>query len=1136
MDRQFVHLHLHTEYSLLDGVGKIDEYINRAKELNMTAIAITDHGNMFGAIEFYTKALKHGIKPIIGMEAYISQFAMTEKKGNNFHLTLLAMNKKGYKNLLKLTSLSYRDGFYYKPRIDKELLKIHSEGLIALSGCMAGEIPHYLMSNDTEQAEKSLKEYLDIFGENFYIELQDNGIEEQAETNEKLYELAKKFEIEVVATNDVHYTHHGEHKLQDIMICIQTGAKLKDEKRMKIESDGMFMKNYEQIMQKLGKYPGALENTVKIAQKCNLQLEFGIFKFPHYDIPEGYNNINDYLESLVNERIEYRYPNYPDSSIRERIDYELDVIKKMGYAAYFVVVWDFIDYARKKGIPVGPGRGSAAGSIVAYLLGITNIDPIKYNLIFERFLNPERISMPDIDIDICQERRQEVIEYVAGKYGLDKVAHIITFGTMKARAAIRDVGRVMDIDIKKVDKIAKMIPHFSTIKEALTANKELADLYNKDIHVQDLLDFSRGVEGRVRHASIHAAGIVITKEALNEDIPLYYDKKTSLVSTQYQMKELENLGILKMDFLGLKNLSIVQRTLDYIEKNRAIKINLDTLNLDDLKTYELLQRGDSLGIFQLESEGIIKLMKKLKPDKFEDIVALLALYRPGPLGSGMVDDYINVKNGLSRAKYPHDSLKDILEETYGVILYQEQVMKIANRMADYSMGEADLLRRAMGKKIAALMDENRDKFVKRSIEKGYDKNTAEEMFFLIDKFAGYGFNKSHSAAYALIVYWTAYFKANYQLEYFAALMTSEMNNIDKLALYIEDAKRHSVKIKLPDINNPSTKFEIKDKHIIFGMSAIKNLGEGIVDKIVEERTLGIFKSFEDFILRMKPHGLNKKSLEALVLSGSTDSLNGNRKQKYMIINKILEVATKKSKEDEIQQMNLFGQAKSVFERVDFPNVEEMEMNELLKGEKEFVGLYLSGHPLDKYKNILEAYEVDHLHQLDPDKQHFVKIFGIIKHVKKIITKKNRENMALLEIEDYFSSIKATIFPRQFAEYVHYLFENTAVYIEGHLEIDSFGGHDEPKININKLVDIEEMCEVPGFKVYLLVEDNDQAKLNKLKEIIKRHSGNHRTFIAFRDKKQQSIVELSQNLRVNPSSIFIEEVSELLGRGAIKIKK
>lgn len=1136
MDRQFVHLHLHTEYSLLDGVGKIDEYIKRAKELNMTAIAITDHGNMFGAIEFYTKALKHGIKPIIGMEAYISQFAMTEKKGDNYHLTLLAMNKKGYKNLLKLTSLSYRDGFYYKPRIDKELLKIHSEGLIALSGCMAGEIPRHLMSNDSEQAEKSLKEYLDIFGDNFYIELQDNGIEEQIETNEKLYQLAKKFEVEVVATNDVHYAHHGEHKLQDIMICIQTGAKLRDEKRMKIESDGMFMKNYEQILQKLGKYPEAIKNTVKIAEKCNLQLEFGVFKFPHYEIPEGYHNINEYLESLVNERIIYRYPDSYDSSLKERIKYELDVIKKMGYAAYFVVVWDFIDYARKKGIPVGPGRGSAAGSIVAYLLGITNIDPIKYNLIFERFLNPERISMPDIDIDICQERRQEVIEYVARKYGSDKVAHIITFGTMKARAAIRDVGRVMDVDIKKVDKIAKMIPNFSTIKDALTSNRDLADLYNKDIQVQDLLDFSRGVEGRVRHASIHAAGIVITKEALNEDVPLYYDKKTSLVSTQYQMKELENLGILKMDFLGLKNLSIVQRTLDYIEKNRNIKINLDTLILDDQNTYKLLQNGDSLGIFQLESEGIIKLMKKLKPNKFEDIVALLALYRPGPLGSGMVDDYINVKNGLSRAKYPHETLKDILEETYGVILYQEQVMKIANRMADYSMGEADLLRRAMGKKIAALMDENRDKFVKRSIEKGYDKNTAEEMFFLIDKFAGYGFNKSHSAAYALIVYWTAYFKANYQLEYFAALMTSEMNNIDKLALYIEDAKRHNVKIKLPDINSPSTKFEIKDKHIIFGMSAIKNLGEGIVDKIVEERTIGIFKSFEDFILRMKPHGLNKKSLEALVLSGSTDSLDGNRKQKYMIINKILEVATKKSKEDEIQQMNLFGQAKSVFERIDFPNVEEMEMNELLKGEKEFVGLYLSGHPLDKYKNILEAYEVDQLHKLDPDKQHFVKIFGIIKHVKKIITKKHRENMALLEIEDYFSSIKATIFPRQFAEYVHYLFENTAVYIEGHLEIDSFGGQDEAKININKLVDIEEICEVPGFKVYLLIENNEQAKLNKLKEIIKRHSGKHRTFIAFRDKKQQSLVELSNNLRVNPSSLFIEEVTELLGRGSIKIKK
>lgn len=1136
MESQFIHLHLHTEYSLLDGVGKIDEYITRAKELKMTAMAVTDHGNMFGAIEFYTKALKNGIKPIIGMETYISEFAMTEKKGNNFHLTLLAKNKTGYQNLIKLSSMAFKDGFYYKPRIDKKLLKIHSDGLIALSGCMAGEIPQYLLAGEESKAKDILMEYKDIFQEDFYLEIQDNGLEKQDEINEKLNSLSKEYGVELVATNDVHYARHGEHKLQDIMICIQTGAKLQDDKRMKIETDGLFMKSYEQVQEKLGKYPNAIQNTVKIADKCNLQIEFGKFKFPHYNIPSNFSDINEYLEELVKEGIDYRYKNTIKDTIKERIKYELEVIKKMGYAEYFVVVWDFIDYAKKKGIPVGPGRGSAAGSIVAYLLGITNIDPIKYNLIFERFLNPERISMPDIDIDICQERRQEVIEYVANKYGADKVAHIITFGTMKARAAIRDVGRVMDIDIKKVDKIAKMIPPFSTINKALRNNSSLSSAYNTDTQIQDLIDFSRGIEGRVRHASIHAAGIVITKEALYNDVPLYYDKKTSLVSTQYQMKELENLGLLKMDFLGLKNLSIIQRTIDYIKKSKDVSINLDSLDLTDIKTYKLLQRGDSLGIFQLESEGIIKLMKKLKPDKFEDIIALLALYRPGPLGSGMVEDYINVKNGLSRAKYPHPSLKDTLEETYGVILYQEQVMKIANIMADYSMGEADLLRRAMGKKIIEIMDENRDKFVKRSVEKGYDKETAEEIFFLIDKFAGYGFNKSHSAAYALIVYWTAYFKTNYKIEYFAALMTSEMNNIDKLAFYIEDAKKHKIKINIPDVNNPSTKFSIKEDKIIFGMSAIKNLGEGIVNNMVEERKMGEFKNFEDFVLRMKKYGLNKKSLEALILSGSTDTLNGNRKQKYSVINKILDLASKKNKEDEIQQMNLFGQAKSIFDRVDFPNVEEMDINELLRGEKEYVGLYLSGHPLDKYKNILEAFEVDKINNLDPEKQHFVKIFGTIKHIKKIITKKTRENMAILEVEDYFSSIKATLFPKQFNNYVHYLFENTVVYLEGHLELDSFGGNNELKINVSNMIDIEEINEIWGFKVYILVEGEAKSKLNELKKIIKRHSGNHRIFIAFRDNKEQSLVELPKNLRVTPSSVFIEEINDLLGRGSIKIKK
>jgi DNA polymerase-3 subunit alpha len=602
------------------------------------------------------------------------------------------------------------------------------------------------------------------------------------------------------------------------------------------------------------------------------------------------------------------------------------------------------------------------------------------------------------------------------------------------------------------------------------------------------------------------------------------------------MKELEELGLLKMDFLGLRNLTIIQRAIDYIKSDTGVEIDLDRVELDNEATYDLLRAGDSLGVFQLESAGMIKLMKKLSPDRFEDVVALLALYRPGPLGSGMVDDYINVKKGLSRAKYPHDSLKDILEETYGVILYQEQVMKIANVMANYSMGEADLLRRAMGKKILEIMEENRDKFVKRSVENGYDEKVADEIFDLIDKFAGYGFNKSHSAAYALVAYWTAYFKANYPSHYYAALMTSEMGNIDKLAIYIEDARKHGVKVTLPDVNNPSRRFGIKGGKVIFGMSAIKNLGEGIVNEIVLEQKYAPFKDFEDFVYRMKKHGLNKKSLEALILSGSTDSLPGNRRQKYAIIGKILDVATRRMKQDEIQQMNLFGQAKSTLDTIELPNLSEMELMELLRGEKEYIGLYVSGHPLDRYQKILSTYDVDKIISFDPDKQNYVKIFGIIRSIKKLVTKRTRENMAILEIEDYRGSIKATLFPKQFAECVHFLFDNAIVYIEGTLRVDTFGGAEELKLNITHMYDIEDMDKVYGYRVYVLVEGEERGKLPKLKEIIRRHSGEHRIYIAFRDGEEKELVELPKNLRVNPSATFITEIKELLGEDSIRIRK
>lgn len=702
MIKNFVHLHLHTEYSLLDGVGKIDDYLGRAKELGMQAIAITDHGNLFGALEFYKKARKKGIKPIIGMEAYVCERGMEDKEGRNFHLILLARDNEGYRNLLKISSESFIRGFYYKPRVDKNFLKEHSEGLIALSACMQGEISRRILDMESEdKISSAIDEYVDIFGkENFFIEVQANGIKEQFELNEKLYEIAKQNNLKLVATNDTHYVNEGEHTLQDILICVQTGAKLSDEKRMRIETEELFLKSREQVLGQLGeKYIEAVDNTIVIAERCNVDIEFGHFKFPDYKIPTCVKTIEAFLRKLVYLGLSKRYSHGLTKSIVERVEYELGIIEKMGYAGYFVVVWDFIDFARRKNIPIGPGRGSAAGSLIAYALGITQLDPLKYNLIFERFLNPERISMPDIDIDICQERRQEVIDYVIEKYGADKVAQIITFGTMKARAAIRDVGRVLNTPLSKIDAVAKLVPFNATIKQTLEGVEEFRKQYLEDREIQKVIDISAKIENKVRHASVHAAGIVITKDPLTDTVPLYCDTKNKVVSTQYQMKELEDLGLLKMDFLGLRNLTNLQRTIDYIKEDLGEEIRLEDIPLNSKKVYELLSRGDTSGVFQMESVGIRKILVKLKPDKFEDIIALLALYRPGPLGSGMVDDFINGKNRITEIKYPHPSLEQTLKETYGVILYQEQVMKIANIMAGYSLGEADLLRRAMGKRM-----------------------------------------------------------------------------------------------------------------------------------------------------------------------------------------------------------------------------------------------------------------------------------------------------------------------------------------------------------------------------------------------------------------------------------------------------
>jgi DNA polymerase-3 subunit alpha len=1104
----------------------------------MESIAITDHGNMFGAIEFYKKARKKGIKPIIGMEAYLAKGSLEEKEKTIYHLILLAKNEIGYKNLMKLSSIGYLKGFYYKPRIDKEILKRYSEGIIGLSACMKGEISQAILEGqNNEEVEEIINSYIDIFGkEDFYIELQDNGVIDQYPLNDKLYEIAKKYEIEVVGTNDVHYAHFGQHSLQDVLLCIQTGSKVNDENRMRITTDELYMKSYDQISIKLDKYKRAMENTLKIADKCNLEIEFGKFKFPEYPVEEKFNGIQDYLRKLVYDGLDKRYPNGTNEEIIDRVEYELEVIDKMGYEEYFVVVWDFIDYAKKQKIPIGPGRGSAAGSMVAYTLGITELDPLKYNLIFERFLNPERISMPDIDIDICQKRRHEIIEYVKEKYGRDKVAQIITFGTMKARAAIRDVGRVLNVPLIKVDKLAKLIPQFSSIDSAIRDVKELKVAYESDIELKQVIDISRGLENKVRHASIHAAGVVITKKPLTEDTPLYSDTKGGQICTQYQMKELEDLGLLKMDFLGLGNLTILQRTIDYIKLGEGIDIKLSDLPLDAPLVYDALQRGDTLGVFQLESRGIRKLLKRIHPNNFEDIIAILALYRPGPLGSGMVDDYINVKHGKQEIKYPHESLEGVLKETYGVILYQEQVMKIAAIMANYSLGEADLLRRAMGKKIASLMEENRITFVERAIKNGYSKKGAEDVFYLIDKFAGYGFNKSHSAAYGLIAYWTSYFKEYYPKYYYASLMTSERGNNEKLAIYIDDAKKHGIEVGLPDINKVSTKFIVDGNKIRFGMSAIKNLGEGIIDKLKKDiDEFGDYRDFEEFVIRTKKIGINKKALEALVLSGTLDSLPGNRREKYTAIEKAIAYAARIAKEDEIQQMNLFGEARATIESFHMPTLEEYKIENLLKGEKEYLGFYFTGHPLDKYKELLNVYELDKVVEVKGDRPQHVRTCGIINGIKKIITKKKKQMMATFILEDHFGIINCTVFPREFDRLSNYLIEGNAIYLEGSVQLDYFGGNEEKKIIVKNIKYLEDIVEIPTFKVYILIDEENKIKLPKLKKIILEHRGKQKIYLALKENDGNRVIELGDQYRIDPNLDFIHNVGELLGLHKIKIK-
>ena len=1150
---KIAHLKLHTEYSLLEGVGKIEEYIAKAKLLEIDAIAITDT-SMFGAIEFYKKCRKNGIKPLIGLEIYLDGIVSE----GEYSLTLIAKNKRGYRNLSKLSSLSYSRFNRRRNKVKYEELIEYSEDLFVFSGGIYSEVIRGLIEYRYPEIKKILKKFKGDFGDNFYLEIPT--IKRLENVRKSMAELSKELEIDYIFSNDVYYPNNGDAILQKILSSIKEGNKLEVE-RKEILYDDLYLKSYSQIKESFSDFDEeffktGVENIYEIVHKCNIDFEFNQFKFPKYNLPEGITE-KDYLRKLVYEGLSKKYLNEiieidrkedEDGikeklkteglkNVEERAEYELDVINNMGYNGYFIIVWDFIKFAKENGVYVGPGRGSAAGSIVSYVLNITEIDPIEYNLIFERFLNPERISMPDIDIDFDQEQRETVIDYVLKKYGKEHVAHIITFGTLKARAAIRDVGRVLNIDLRKVDRVAKLIPFNMDLIDALENIEKLKLFYNEDDEIKKMIDYSLKIEGKVRHASVHAAGLVISKEELDEEIPLYSDGKTSMVSTQYQMKELEDLGILKIDFLGLKNLTVLRKTIENIESTRKQKLKLEEIPLNDSSTYKLMTAGDTLGVFQCESLGIRKLMKKMKIEKFDDITALLALYRPGPLRSGMVDDFIASKNTSAAIKYPDDSLKDILEETYGVILYQEQVMKIVNEMADYSLGEADELRRAIGKKIPEIIEQNREKFVRKAVNKGFSEKKADEIYNLVDKFAGYGFNKSHSAAYALIAYWTAYFKTNYTIEFFAAVMSTEMYNIDRLSVFINEAREKGIEILVPDVNLSSYEFVVENDGIRFGMAAIKGIGINFVEEIIEERKTA-FISYEDFTYRMKQRGLNKKHLESLIFSGSLDGLGGNRKEKFLSIDRVIDWSQKKYESEEDLQMILFGGKSQRVGEFYLEKEEEYTQGVLLKYEKEYLGIYVSDHPLNSKKKLMEITEHTRISEIDDWRNrnrigrfNKIRLIGIMKNINKTVTKASGEPMAKFELEDFTGTLEVICFPRDFVKIGYKIYEEGIVIVEGYLNQEG----NKYSLVLNHINSVDELEDNKELKLYILIDDESQEYVTALKALIMKNRGNNSVYFAMNTDGKQELIKLNKKYNVNLSKKFMRNLVKIVGLKKIRLR-
>ncbi|MCY4612872.1 MAG: DNA polymerase III subunit alpha [Nitrospira sp.] len=1149
MSSQFVHLHLHTQYSLLDGANQLKPLLKQVQDFQQPALAITDHGNLFGAIDFYEKATAQGVKPIIGCEAYLAPGSRKQREGllahnDYYHLILLATNLKGYHNLIKLSSKAYLEGFYYKPRMDKELLQEHHEGLIALSGCLSGEVPYLIGQRDMEQAVQTAGQYREIFGkDHYYLEVQANGLDHQLIANRGLVEIHKKLGIPLVGTNDCHYLRKEDARPHEIMLCLQTGKTLSDTNRMKFDTDQLYVKSTDEMVAEFAELPEAVLNTCRVAEQCALDLATGTISLPHYQVPEGFTH-EIYLETLAKEglaaRLAARPTSLPAEAYQLRLQEELAVLNQMGYAGYFLVVWDIIKFARSRGIPVGPGRGSAAGSLIAYALSITDLDPLVYNLLFERFLNPERVSMPDIDMDFCMDRRGEVINYVIEKYGEDHVCQIITFGTLGAKAAIRDVGRVMDIPYAEVDRVAKLVPTQLniTLKDALTQEPRLQELVDGDTRMQELMTTAQALEGLARHASTHAAGVVISQKPLMEHVPLYKTANNEIV-TQYSMTDIEKVGLVKFDFLGLKTLTMIHQAVDMVNQSRAPEERLDSerLPLNDAETYALLASGKTSGIFQLESSGMRNLLVRIKPECFEDLIAILALYRPGPLESGMVDDFIKRKRDPLKIAYDPPELEPILKETYGVIVYQEQVMAIANRMAAFSLGQADLLRRAMGKKKHEEMAQQKELFLDGAKAKGFTEKKAEKIFDQMAYFAGYGFNKSHSAAYALVTFQTAYLKAHHPREFMAALLTSEMGNTDKMVGYFTECRERGIPILPPDVNESQKNFTIVEGGIRFGLAAIKNVGGSAIESIIACRDAGEpFASFFDFCCRIDLHKVNKRVLEGLTKVGAFDSMGAKRAQLMAVMEQTLDEAGAIQKERAMGQTSLFETVETDSSNPQavtrpLPAIDEWQQAQILQFERELTGFYITAHPLAQHAEairLLSTHTTATLHEAREGRE--IKICGVVAGVKVTTTKKGNR-MAYVQLEDLQGLVEVIVFPE--------LFQNCSEFLNADTVIQAMGTVDQmdtgARLKATKLEPLRDLQArtVKRVVVRLAETPDTWGKLPKLQEVLHRHPGPAPVAFHFHlDSQVQAESAPLPNVNVLPSSDLVYEVEQILGKQTV----